>query len=45
MQGWKLIIMYSNEIGKNAITVGGIGRNVTMSEDILVFERCIKDSD
>lgn len=42
MQGWKLITMYSNEIGKNAITVGGVGGNVTICEDVLVFERCIK---
>lgn len=41
-QGWRLISMYSNEIGKNALSVGGIGANATMSEDILVFERCIK---
>lgn len=42
MQGWKLVTMYSNEIGKNAITVGGVGGNVTICEDVLVFERCIK---
>lgn len=45
MQGWKLITMYSNEIGKNAITVGGVGGNVTMCEDILIFERCIKGTE
>lgn len=38
MQGWRLITMYSNEIGKNAIA----GVNATMCEDIMVFERCIK---
>lgn len=43
MQGWRLVTMYSNEIGKNAITMGGIGGNVTICEDILVFERCIKE--
>lgn len=42
MHGWRLITMYSNEIGKNAVALGGIGSNVTMCEDILVFERCIK---
>lgn len=42
MQGWKLVTMYSNEIGKNAITVGGVGGNVTICEDVLLFERCIK---
>lgn len=38
MQGWRLITMYSNEIGKNSIA----GVNATMCEDIMVFERCIK---
>lgn len=46
MQGWRLVTMYSNEIGKNSIgvsiaSVGG-GTNSTMCEDIMVFERCIK---
>lgn len=45
MQGWKLITMYSNEIGKNSITVGGVGGNVTICEDILLFERCIKGAE
>lgn len=44
-QGWKLITMYSNEIGKNALSVGGAGVNITMCEDILLFERCIKPED
>lgn len=41
VQSWRLITMYSNEIGKNAI----IGINATASEDILVFERCIKEAE
>lgn len=45
MQGWRLVTMYSNEIGKNAIAIGGVGGNVTMCEDILVFERCIKEKE
>lgn len=45
MQGWRLVTMYSNEIGKNTITVGGVGSNVTICEDILVFERCIKSGE
>ncbi|MDE6608055.1 MAG: type II toxin-antitoxin system death-on-curing family toxin [Lachnospiraceae bacterium] len=31
--------------GKNAIALGGVGSNVTMCEDILVFERCIKSGE
>lgn len=46
MQGWRLVTMYSNELGKNSmgVAVGGIGggSNTTMCEDIMVFERCIK---
>lgn len=45
MQGWRLVTMYSNEIGKNAVTVGGVGGNVTICEDVLVFERCIKSEE
>lgn len=37
--------MYSNEIGKNAVVLGIIGSNMTMCEDILVFERCIKSGE
>lgn len=42
MQGWRLVVMYSNEIGKNMVAIGGNGSNVTICEDVLVFERCIK---
>lgn len=46
MQGWRLITMYSNELGKNSmgVAVGGVGggTNTTMCEDVMVFERCIK---
>lgn len=47
MQGWRLITMYSNELGKNSmgVAVAGVGgsTNTTMCEDIMVFERCIKN--
>lgn len=45
IQGWRLVTMYSNEIGKNTIAIGGVGGNVTICEDILVFERCIKEKE
>ena len=38
-QGWRLHTMYSNELGKNAIMVMGLGVNATASEDVLIFER------
>jgi len=44
-QGWRLITMYSNETGHNAVAVGGVGANTTVCEDILVFERCIKSEE
>ncbi len=40
-KGWRLITMYSNEIGKNSIA----GVNATMCEDIMIFERCIKQGE
>ena len=49
MQGWRLVTMYSNELGKNSLGVAvagvGGGTNTTMCEDIIVFERCIKSMD
>lgn len=49
MQGWRLVTMYSNEIGKNAlgIAVAGVGggTNATICEDVMVFERCIKSGE
>lgn len=46
MQGWRLITMYSNELGRNSMGVAvvgvGGGTNTTMCEDVMVFERCIK---
>ena len=43
--GWKLHTIYSNETGKNAVGVAGLGLNSTACEDVLVFERCIKSED
>ncbi len=40
--GWKLHTMYSNELGKNAIALLGLGVNSTACEDVLVFERRVK---
>jgi len=40
--GWKLHTVYSNELGKNGLAIGGIGVNSTYSEDIMIFERQIK---
>ena len=41
-RGWKLHTMYSNELGKNAITLLGLNVNSTACEDVLIFERRIE---
>ena len=42
-KGWKLHTVYSNELGKNALRILNIGVNTTACEDVLIFERRIKD--
>jgi hypothetical protein len=42
-KGWKLHTMYSNELGKNALSVLGFGVNSTACQDVLIFERRIQD--
>lgn len=41
-QGWKLHTIYSNELGKNAVSLLGLGVNATACEDVLIFERRIE---
>lgn len=41
-QGWKLHTIYSNELGKNAVHLMGLGVNSTACEDVLIFERRIE---
>lgn len=41
--GWKLHTIYSNELGKNAIALLGFAINETACEDVLIFERKLKD--
>lgn len=41
--GWKLHTMYSNELGKNALSLLGFGVNSTACEDVMIFERRVKD--
>ncbi len=43
--GWKLHTIYSNELGKNAIAILGLGVNSTACEDVLIFERRIESLD
>lgn len=41
-KGWRLHTVYSNVLGKNAISLLGIGINSTASEDVMIFERRIR---
>ena len=41
-KGWRLHTIYSNELGKNALSVMGLGMNSTASEDVLIFERRVE---
>ena len=41
--GWKLHTVYSNELGKNALKVLGLEVNSTACEDVLIFERKVRD--
>lgn len=41
--GWRLHTIYSNELGKNAMKILGIGLNETACEDVLIFERKLDD--
>lgn len=41
-KGWRLHTVYSNDLGKNAISLLGIGINSTASEDVMIFERRIR---
>lgn len=43
--GWKLHTIYSNELGKNALSIMGFGTNATACEDVLIFERRVQEVD
>ena len=37
--GWRLVTVSSNELGKNAMSVAGFGVNSTVDQTLLYFER------
>ena len=45
--GWKLKSIFTNELGKNSVSVAGVGINSTADQTVLIFERSkfITDSD
>lgn len=42
LAGWKLVSAHTNELGKNALMVAGLGINATAEETVLIFERYVK---
>lgn len=38
-EGWHLVTAYTNEMGKNGLSLAGIGLNSTVDQNIFVFER------
>lgn len=44
-QGWRVVTVFTNELGKNALSIGGVGLNSTVDQSIIVFERPVKQQD
>lgn len=42
-KGYKVVSIFTNELGKNSISVGGVGVNSTADEVVVVFEKPIYD--
>lgn len=40
--GWRLITVFTNELGKDVLSIAGVGVNSTAEETVLVFEREIE---
>lgn len=41
--GYKVVSVHTNELGKNAVSVGNFGVNSTADETIIIFEKAIYD--
>lgn len=41
-KGYRVVSIFTNELGKNAVSVGGIGVNATSDEVVIVFERPVR---
>ena len=44
-EGWHLVSAYSNELGKNAISIAGFGINSTADQNFLILEREIVEDE
>jgi hypothetical protein len=42
LDGWRLQCAYTNELGKDALTIAGFGLNSTADQNILILERFVK---
>ena len=42
LDGWRLQCAYTNEMGKDALSIAGFGINSTSDQNILIFERFVK---
>lgn len=40
-QGYRVVSVFTNELGKNAVSVGGIGVNSTVDQVVVIFEKPI----
>ncbi len=40
-EGYRLVSAFTNELGKNAVSVGNVGINSTADEVVLIFEKAI----
>ena len=42
LDGWQLQCGYTNEMGKNSLSIAGFGRNYTSDQNVLILKRFIK---
>ena len=41
LDGWRLRIAYSNDLGINMLKIAGVGLNSSVSQNIMIFERFV----
>ena len=41
LDGWRLQCAYTNEMGKDSLTIAGFGMNSTADQNILILERFV----
>lgn len=38
-EGYRVVSIFTNEIGKNSLSVAGVGVNSTVDQTVVIFER------